>query len=524
MSATVPDRIGKYPISAVLGRGAMGVVYKGFDPHIQRVVAIKTIHKELLGDEQAHAEIAARFRNEAQAVGRLQHPGIVAIYEFGQDESCAYIAMEFVEGRGLDQVLAGTPLLAEPQALQIMDQLLAALDCAHQAGVWHRDIKPANLLLTHGGQIKLTDFGIARIENAGLTQVASMIGTPGYMAPEQYVGEGVDQRADLFAAGVLLYRLLTGSPPFAGSAETVMYKIMNEQPRPPSQVSPRPLAGSYDALLEKALAKTAAGRFQSATAFRQALRQAVARQQAAGGQPPLEAADDATVIVAPGHWARAAEAGTPQSGSQAGSQAGSAAGSAAFAGVPAGGAAVEFPPTAMATAMVPSNWDLAALSRIERALATHVGPMAKLMVRQAARDCADLGSLASQVAQHIAQEPQRQRFITEALAGSQATPLGSQARTLSGAGTGTGTRLGSGPGTGSGAAAAPSLAQADPVTEAFKAHALTVLSRHLGPIAKIVLKRAVDKAQTRNQLIQLLLESAGDIDLGKLQIELRTGP
>lgn len=151
--------------------------------------------------------------------------------------------------------------------------------------------------------------------------------------------------------------------------------------------------------------------------------------------------------------------------------------------------------------------------------------MAKLMVRQAARDCADLGSLTSQVAQHIALEPQRQRFITEALAGSQATPLpmGSQARTLSGAGTGTGTRLGSGPGTG-GAAAVPSLVQADPVTEAFKTHALTVLSRHLGPIAKIVLKRAVDKAQTRNQLIQLLLESAGDVDLGKLQIELRTGP
>jgi serine/threonine protein kinase len=307
MPAHIPERIGKYPISAVLGHGAMGVVYKGFDPHIHRPVAIKTIHKDLLGDEAVHASIAARFRNEAQAVGRLQHPGIVAIYEFGEDDATAYIAMEFVEGKNLDQVLAATPVLPEAQVRRIMDQLLDALECAHRAGVWHRDIKPANLILTAAGQVKLTDFGIARIENIGLTQVASMIGTPGYMAPEQYIGEGIDHRADLFAAGVLLYRLLTGVQPFSGAAETVMYKIMNEQPKPPSEVSGGGLSGVYDALMLKALAKGAENRFQSAQAFRQALLASATHPQAAypGG------ANDATVIVPQSHWVRAVEAAAP---------------------------------------------------------------------------------------------------------------------------------------------------------------------------------------------------------------------
>ncbi|MGL6109795.1 MAG: serine/threonine-protein kinase, partial [Rubrivivax sp.] len=232
MSTLLPERIGKYTISALLGRGAMGMVYKGFDPHIARPVAVKTIHRELLGTDE-HASIAARFRNEAQAVGRLQHAGIVAIYEFGEDEATAYIAMEYVEGSNLDQVLAGTPLLPERQVQRITVELLDALECAHRHGVWHRDIKPGNLILTRTGQVKLADFGIARIENQSLTQVASTIGTPGYMAPQQYTGEGVDHRADLFAAGVLLYRLLTGVQPFTGSPETLMYKILNEHPRPP---------------------------------------------------------------------------------------------------------------------------------------------------------------------------------------------------------------------------------------------------------------------------------------------------
>ncbi|MEO8804950.1 MAG: serine/threonine-protein kinase, partial [Burkholderiaceae bacterium] len=209
-----PERLGKYTITGVLGDGAMGVVYTGFDAGIQRRVALKTIHKKLIDDDKQSESIAARFRNEAQAVGRLLHPGIVAIYEYGEDETTAFIAMEYVEGRNLAQVLGKTRLLPEPELLRIMDQLLDALDCAHNHQVWHRDIKPANLIITATGQLKVADFGIARIENRALTQVDSIIGTPGYMAPEQYVGEAIDHRVDIFAAGVLLYRLLSGEAPF----------------------------------------------------------------------------------------------------------------------------------------------------------------------------------------------------------------------------------------------------------------------------------------------------------------------
>lgn len=485
----VPDRIGKYPVSAVLGQGAMGVVYKAFDPHIHRPVAIKTIHRELLGDDEVHASIAARFRNEAQAVGRLQHPGIVAIYEFGEDENTAYIAMEFVEGKNLDQVLAASPQLPEGQVGRIMDQVLDALDCAHRHGVWHRDIKPANLLLTASGQVKLTDFGIARIEHQGLTQVASMIGTPGFMAPEQYIGEGIDHRADLFAAGVVLYRLLTGVQPFTGAAETVMYKIMNEHPKPPSQMCSTPLSGAYDGIITRALAKKAEDRFQSAQAFRQALMTA-AMPAAQSGR-----ADDATVIVPQSHWARAAEgAGTPPPTS--------------------GARPTTFAPTSMSTAMLPAGWEAGALSRIERLLAPHVGPMAKLMVRQAAHKNQEVVGLAMELSQHIGQEAQRQRFISEALAGSQALPRsGTQAIAGTGASS---VRPTTGTAAGSGAAAA------EPVTEAIKGHAVTVLTRHLGPIAKIVVKRAADKAASKAQLYQLLLEAASEVDSAKLLNDLQT--
>ena len=457
----VPERIGKYQISAVLGQGAMGVVYKGFDPHIQRQVAIKTIHKSLLGDPSVNAEadsIAARFRNEAQAVGRIAHPGVVAIYEFGEDESTAYIAMEFVEGRNLDHVLAGTPLLAEAQVLRIMDQVLDALSAAHDQGVWHRDIKPANLLLMANGQVKLTDFGIARIAGLGLTQVSSAIGTPGYMAPEQYIGEAIDQRADIFACGVLLYRLLTGEPAFFGSAEQVMYKIMNEVPAPPSKKAARP--AFYDAVVARAMAKRAEDRFPDARALRAAL-QAAARGE---GAP----SDDATVIAAQ-PWQRAVEAAKVSSPRPSGATAGSGA-------------------TQLA------HFDALALSRIERALATHVGPMAKLMIRDAAKNCDDIVSLASAVSQHIADAAKRAQFMSTATAGSQATQLTQHA---------SGTRLG------------------QRLDEALVARATAALTRRLGPITKVVVKRASESSGgDAGRFVQALLAAVPEGDRAALEREL----
>src|SRR6218665_3282812 len=356
-SRPLPARIGKYAIESVLGHGAMGVVYKGFDPHIHRPVAIKTIHKHLLGDSTAYDSIAARFRNEAQAVGRIAHPGVVAIYELGEDDSDAFIAMEYVDGRGLDQVLAATPLLPEAQLVSIMDQLLEALGAAHRHGVWHRDVKPANLLLTGTGVLKLTDFGIARIENIGLTQVSVVIGTPGYMSPEQYVGEGVDQRSDLFAAGVLLYRLLAGRPAFIGTSQQVMYQILQEQPTAPSQVAMQPRSPAFDSVVERAMAKRAADRFESAAAFREALAGAAELAASTGFA--------ATEIVPPSQWTQTIPA--------------------AARPVPPPAAA----PSTSSAAAPSTHWDSPTISRIERSLAGYVGPMARLMGRDAARPRAD---------------------------------------------------------------------------------------------------------------------------------------
>lgn len=494
----IPERIGKYTISEVLGQGAMGVVYKGFDPHIHRPVAIKVIHKELLGDSDAQDSIAARFRNEAQAVGRIAHSGVVAIYEFGEDDNTAYIAMEFVQGRNLDQVLAGTPFLDEAQVLRIMDQLLGALAVAHEYGVWHRDIKPANLIITAAGQVKLTDFGIARIEHAGLTQVSSMIGTPGYMAPEQYMGEGVDHRADLFACGVLLYRLLTGRPAFSGGAETIMYKILNEQPLAPSVASDGRRPAAYDAVVARAMAKLPAQRFTSAQEMRQALLDIASGASAPAALAAPPAGSDATVIVPPGYWARTMEAAA-----------------AAPARSPGSPSSVTASGTSMRSAAVPTVWDPIELSRIERALASHIGPMARLMVRQAAGNCSDVVSLATAVSVHIPEAGRRQAFMSSATAGSQVQPLGtalgaapSQARPVGGAAT-------------QFAGTPVPAALAAPLNDDFRARALQVMVRHMGPIARVVVKRAGEQCLgDRDRFVQLLVEAGAEGDRGKLQREL----
>ena len=197
--------------------------------------------------------------------------------------------MEFVDGRTLDDILAVPQMLSEANVLAVMDQLLEALAVAHSQGVWHRDIKPANLIVTKAGQVKLTDFGIARLEDANLTQVSSMIGTPAYMAPEQFTGQGIDHRADLFACGVLLYRMLTGRRAFTGATEQVMYKILNEHPPAPSVVTNGARPAGFDAIVARAMAKSPADRYPDALAMRAAL-QALSRT-------PASQSAKATVIL-----------------------------------------------------------------------------------------------------------------------------------------------------------------------------------------------------------------------------------
>src|SRR5579864_3915244 len=284
----MPSRIGKYRIDRVLGTGAMGVVYLAFDPHIERPVALKTVRRELLA-AQGGVDVMERFRNEARAAGRLAHPNIVTVHDFGDDDGTAYIVMEYVAGTGLDALLAGgqTPPLAT--AFDWMSQLLAALEYAHQAGIVHRDIKPANMLVTARGLLKVADFGVARI-GAATTSVGSLVGTPSFMSPEQFTGEPVDSRADLFSAGIVLYQMLTGIHPFVGSPAVVMHKILNETPARPSSIV-RSLSPEVDAMVFKALARRPDERFASAAQWQSVLRAVSAAMAGADND------DDRTVVT-----------------------------------------------------------------------------------------------------------------------------------------------------------------------------------------------------------------------------------
>ncbi|MDF1577559.1 MAG: serine/threonine-protein kinase [Desulfobulbales bacterium] len=265
-------KLGKYEIQSILGQGAMGIVYKGFDPNIERTVAIKTIRKDALGNKEM-APLLARFKREAQAAGRLTHPGIVTVYEYGEEEDTAYIAMEFVRGRELKDFLDNNERFPLNTIFNIISQLLDALAYSHAQGVVHRDIKPGNILLLNTGQIKVTDFGIARIESSTLTQFGDVIGTPSYMSPEQFAGQQIDKRSDLFSTGVILYHLLTGEKPFPGnSMTTIMHRVINTDPPLVSDLNFQ--APSYiDAVILKAMAKKPDQRYQSAEEFKAALSQ-----------------------------------------------------------------------------------------------------------------------------------------------------------------------------------------------------------------------------------------------------------
>ncbi|HEV2008416.1 MAG TPA: protein kinase [Burkholderiales bacterium] len=270
---TLPEKIGKYEIQGVLGKGGMGVVYKGFDGAIARSVAIKAITKASLdADELKH--VMERFRHEAQAVGRLVHPRIVQIYDYGEDDEVAFIVMELVNGRTLHEHLTQEIKYETREVGEIIRHLLDGIGHAHSEGVVHRDIKPSNIMINADGRIKISDFGIARIDSSNLTQIGDVLGTPHYMAPEQFLGTEIDALADLFSIGVIAYELLTGRKPFSGNTAIVMQQVLNERPPDPSHLNSR-LSPLMDRVLHKALAKKPEERFQSAREFADAFREAL---------------------------------------------------------------------------------------------------------------------------------------------------------------------------------------------------------------------------------------------------------
>jgi serine/threonine-protein kinase len=260
--------LGRYQVEKELGKGAMGVVYLGRDPKINRVVAIKTMALSQEFDADELTEVKERFFREAETAGRLNHPNIVTIYDAGEEHDLAYIAMEFLKGKDLTSRTKGNALLPAKTVLEIIAKSGDALDYAHTQNVVHRDIKPANIMYDEEkGEIKVTDFGIARITDSSKTKTGMVLGTPSYMSPEQLSGKKVDGRSDLFSLGVTMYQLLAGQLPFqADSMATLMFKIANEQ-HPQVTVIRGELPEGVDKILDKALQKDPEQRYQRGADF-----------------------------------------------------------------------------------------------------------------------------------------------------------------------------------------------------------------------------------------------------------------
>jgi serine/threonine-protein kinase len=472
------ERIGKYRIDGVLGTGAMGVVYKAFDANIARTVALKTIRRELL-DSLQESELVARFRNEAQASGRLVHPNIVAVYDFGELQDATYIAMEYVDGTPLSAFLANETAMDPTASVTCIGQLLRALDYAHARGVVHRDIKPANILVTADAQVKITDFGIAKIESSTLTQVGAVIGTPSYMSPEQFKGESVDGRSDLFAVGIVLYQMLTGARPFAGAASAVMHQIINEDPVAPSVRKPG-LHPAFDAVLRKAMAKRMEERYPNAQAFLQALTEA--HLQHTGGAAPTDEDNERTVLAfqPPPRPAEQVRAASP---SQNGA-------------VPAQGATSGSGLTASAP-----EWLLALGPELQVVLSTQIGPVAKLVLKNTAREAFDLDDLCARLLPHIGSDAGRAQFQEEIREIKKKHGLS----TLSTMGARTQGQSAAVPLTQM--TGMPTLLQLSPdLMEA----AQQKLAVYVGPIAMILAKRASKMTGSADEFYRLLSENVTD--------------
>lgn len=258
----VIEKLGRYVIVEEIGQGAMGVVYKAVDPLIDRTVAIKTINLDLSKEELASFE--KRFQREVQSAGKLNHPNIVTVYDVGRTEGVAYMAMEFLEGKELREILDSGVVLPIEKVMHIATQVAEGLGFAHEHGIVHRDVKPSNVMVLKNGLVKITDFGIAQMSSATRTMSGMVMGSPKYMSPEQVVGQAVDGRSDIFSLGIMLYEMLTGKTPFTGdNISAIMYQILNDEPIPPRTFN-QSIPESINFIVLKALSKHPDQRYQNA--------------------------------------------------------------------------------------------------------------------------------------------------------------------------------------------------------------------------------------------------------------------
>jgi serine/threonine protein kinase len=434
--------IGRYRVDGLLGTGAMGEVYRAYDPVIDRPVAIKIVRTELAAGSGSEQWLQ-RFRREARAAGRRFHPNIVAILDFGEDDGMPFLAMEYVEGRSLDAFLKTSGPLDPARSIAIITQVLSALGFAHQNGIVHRDIKPSNIMVLNSGEVKVADFGIARIDASEFTIVGDLLGTPAYMAPEQFVGAPVDKRTDLFAAGVILFEMLTGVKPFRGKSITEIMSFMETRgPEDIRALNPA-VPDSLKLVITKALAFDPARRYDDAGEFSKAIIEAF----------PVRF-DQTLLTESPVSTTSAENSGVT------------------------------------AAAPAEATWPSDLLREIERDLATFIGPVAAIALKRALGQSNDMTALYDLLGRQVVNPRDRAEFLargqrraTLELAGRPSSPSQSKpAREAE--------RQSDQP------AASPGLANIASVE--------TNLARYIGPIAKILIKRELEKHETLSEFYRAL--------------------
>jgi eukaryotic-like serine/threonine-protein kinase len=370
MAVPLPPTIGRYVVENLVGIGGMGQIFKAHDPDIGRPVAIKLISTELMSSA-SRAEYIKRFRREAQAAARCAHPNIVAIYDFALHEGQPFIAMEFVHGVSLRQALDAAPVMAVPDAVRIILQVLDALASAHEEGVVHQDVKPANIMLTPDMRVKVADFGICRFVNMEVTITTSSMGTPNYMSPEQCRGGPVNGRSDLFAAGATLFEMVAGEHAFPGrNVAEVTHRIQNE-PLPMLPAPVRAVAPRLQLVLERAMGKQPEDRFDTGYEMAEALRQVL------GGRRGDE---EESTRVSP---------------------------------IPVAGDAPSQKAPADARPGTEPRLDADTLQALEHKLTDYVGPIARILVRTTSGRSRSVADLCSQLALSIADGAEREQFRRE---------------------------------------------------------------------------------------------------------------
>ena len=432
-------QLGKYRIAEVIGASALATVYKAFDPEPERTVALKILRKEGL-DPRITAHAVAKFKNQLLAAERLAHPGIADVYDHGEDENLAYLAMEYLAGRGLRDFLTLRLRLGLNDTMSIMSQLLAALDFAHANGVVHRDVKPANIIMLLSGRLKLADFGIALIDTFDLAQEGPTAGSPAYMSPEQHAGLEADRRSDIFSCGVVLYELLTGSKPFEGAPEIVGEKICRDPYRPASELNPKGSPAAFDVVIARALAKSPEERYPTARDFASALEAAFRegndsqRQAVADAPASRTLRQDATIVLSSS-----------------------------------------------------LRLGIEDLHAIETLLAFHVGPMAKVLLKQSARAVTNGPALVSALAKYIPVEASRAAFIAAAMERtSTVAPPGA-------------------------AQESPTVRFSRNLIDATQVEiAAKQLARYLGPIAKVIAKKTPGRPSELRAYYRQLAENIAD--------------